>query len=139
MMAAAPLWGVTTQAIRSDSLYDDGYGDMSCSAPVERLSWSQICQRWAINIIIAVIVLTLLALLVTYFGHTFSLENNRIYFIILLLSLFAITIAISLLFCKNRRKPIRKKTNEINTNEQQGVVDVNTRENVSAISVAVDL
>jgi hypothetical protein len=138
MMAAAPLWGVTTSALRSNSL-DDPYGDNNCSSPVERLSWSQICQRWTINIIISVIVLTLLTLFVTYFGHTFSLENNRTYFIILLLSLFAITIAISLLFCKNRKKPQRKKTNETVANEQQGVVDINTGENVSAINFSVDL
>jgi hypothetical protein len=97
MAMAASLWGVTA-GLRS------GGDDDSNSPVVQHFEWSQICQRWAINTIIAVIVLTLLTLLVTYFGHTFSLENNRMYFIVLLVSLFAIAFIISALFCTNRRK-----------------------------------
>lgn len=97
-MAAASLWGVTTGGIRG------GDDEERCSPVVRHFEWSQICQRWAINTLIAVIVLTLLTLLVTYFGHTFTLESNRTYFLILLVSLFAITFIISALFCTNKRR-----------------------------------
>ena len=136
---AAALWGVTTGGIR-------GNDEERCSPEIQHFEWAQICQRWAINTLIAVIVLTLLTLLVTYFGHTFTLESNRTYFLILLVSLFAVAFIISALFCTNKRKTQsedKKKDDRQHraSNERQSqpqVSDINS--GVSGVnSIAVDL
>ena len=139
VMAAASLWGVTTGGIR-------GNDDDSCNTPVvQHFEWSQICQRWAINTLIAVIVLTLLTLLVTYFGHTFSLENNRLYFLILLISLFAIGFVISALFCTNKKRKNdskQKKPTEgqrDSNSQPRDTTTTNSDANTGVNAIAIDL
>ncbi len=81
---AGRLWAVSAAAISQQDSYNyDGeyYGDVHCSSPRSERTCGQIIRKWAVNLIITAVVLTLLAVLVTYFGQNFTIElQSHLYF-----------------------------------------------------------
>ena len=96
---AGRFWGVN---LNQEDDYD--YPKENCT-PNEQVSCRDLLARWSVNMLITFVVLIILAVVVTYFGHGFTLETSRIYFITLLITLMIITVAFSILFCKRSTKP----------------------------------
>lgn len=128
---AGRFWGVN---INQEDNYND-YPKENCT-PNEQVSCRDLLARWLINMLITFVVLIILAVVVTYFGHNFTLETSRIYFITLLITLTIITAGFSILFCKRSIKPAHNSNQLHGTSHSYSSCE---SANATAISVADDI